>query len=62
MRWMHDTLSYFLYSGTEILFYASVGPLATYWVKKPCLSRQAFRDARVVCDESRLYRSKGQSP
>ena len=34
MRWMHDTLGYFLYSNTEILFYASVGPLVTYWALK----------------------------
>jgi PAS domain S-box-containing protein len=34
MRWMHDNLGYSLYSGTEILFYASAGPLAIYWALK----------------------------
>lgn len=34
MRWLHDTLGYSFYSGTEILFYASVSSLATYWALK----------------------------
>lgn len=34
MRWMHNNLGYSFYSETEILFYASAGPLAIYWVLK----------------------------
>ena len=34
MRWMHNNLGYSLYSGIEILFYASAGPLAIYWALK----------------------------
>lgn len=34
MRWIHDTFGHFIYFGTETLFYASVGPLITFWTLK----------------------------
>lgn len=34
MRWMHNTFGYIPYSTIEILFYASAGPVVTYWALK----------------------------
>ena len=34
MHWVHDTFGHFIYFGTETLFYASVGPLITFWTLK----------------------------
>ena len=31
-RWVHDHYSHSLHYGVEILFYASVGPLLSYWI------------------------------